>query len=520
MANSRGLLERLFKTPDLPTIVPRLAPEVLHRVIEACGLEDCAEFVALATPQQLARVLEADIWRAGRPGLDEEFDPDRFGLWLTVLMESGAEGAAEKLAGLDIDLVIAGLAQHVTVLDYAAASSYTTLDGEFAPGRRAHDGLVSELGGYLIEAGRSSAWDAIVEILAFLEAERPEYFHRLMRGCVELSNGPREEDGFHDLMDDRSQDMFDLTVDRESRREARGYVAPAQARAFLQEARNLRLDDGRPRQSAIARAYLRTVESTIAESGDTSSESASAADHSKRDMTGPRETDGMAEVFEVLEDAGLLTTRLRALLGASNGPAAGLSFIQAHAATHSTGEEELAYLANTILAGCSIQGRPFTAREASDCAVAVCNLGLEHWPLRWPERDLITAFQVGWAILHRDVCMYAAEQLIDVLAGIRCRDRDIQLRLDGLRRRLIRHAGNREPWHVSDHLDVILSLDAPCWAALLALIAECPVIHAALRASRQAGRAISPTDFEFVSQRSQIDAVREYLATLPSLLTR
>ena len=63
MANSRGLLERLLKTPDLPTIVPRLEPEVLHRVIEACGLEDCAEFVALATPQQLARVLEADIWR-------------------------------------------------------------------------------------------------------------------------------------------------------------------------------------------------------------------------------------------------------------------------------------------------------------------------------------------------------------------------------------------------------------------------------------------------------------------------
>ncbi len=518
MANSRGLLDRLLKTPDLPAIIPRLEPDVLHRVIQACGLEDCAEFVALATPEQLAHVLDADIWRAGTPGRDEAFDPDRFGLWLTVLMQSGAAVAAEKLAGLDIDLVIAGLARHVAVFDYAAASSYTTLDGELAPGRMPHDGLASELGGYLIEAGQTPAWDAIVEILAYLESERSEYFHRVMRGCVLLSNGPREEDGFHDLLDDRGQDMFDLAADRESRREARGYVAPAQARAFLQEARRFRFDGDRPRQSAIARAYLRAIESTIAENGDPPPDSAS--DQSKRDITVPRETEGMAEVYEVLEEAGLLTMRPRALLGASDRPAAGLAFIQAHVATHATGEEELAYVANTIRAGCAIQGRPFTSREASDCAVAACNLGLEHWPLSWSERDLITAFQIGWAILHRDVCIHAAERLIDALARIRCGDRDIQLRLDGLRRRLIRHVGNREPWHASDDLDVILSLDTPSWAALHALIAECPVIHAALHASRSSGHTINPNDFEFISQRSEIDAVRDYLAALPSLLTR
>jgi hypothetical protein len=32
------------------------------------------------------------------------------------------------------------------------------------------------------------------------------------------------------------------------------------------------------------------------------------------------------------------------------------------------------------MAGCSIQARPFTAQEASDAAVAVCNLGLKNWP--------------------------------------------------------------------------------------------------------------------------------------------
>ncbi len=45
---------------------------------------------------------------------------------------------------------------------------------------------------------------------------------------------------------------------------------------------------------------------------------------------------------------------------------------------------ELAFLANTLLAGSSVQSRPFTPQEASDAAACICNLGLECWPARWP----------------------------------------------------------------------------------------------------------------------------------------
>ena len=151
--------------------------------------------------------------------------------------------------------------------------------------------------------------------------------------------------------------------------------------------------------------------------------------------------------------------------------------------------------------------------------MATCNLGLENWPPHWSDPDLVTAFQVGWTVLHRDAGMYAAQHLIDVLAGIRCSDRDIQLRLDGLRRELMQAVSNREPWRARDALDVILMLDAPSWAALLALIDECPVLHAALDARRQPRRTINPGDFAFISQNSQITAVREFMASLPSALT-
>src|SRR3954470_16419751 len=101
MPKQRPLLERLVNAPDFTAIVPALQPETLHQVIQTCGLEDSADLVALATPAQLEHILDADVWRAGTPGGNESFDADRFGLWIAVLMQSGAAVAAEKVKGLD-----------------------------------------------------------------------------------------------------------------------------------------------------------------------------------------------------------------------------------------------------------------------------------------------------------------------------------------------------------------------------------------------------------------------------------
>jgi hypothetical protein len=517
MAKSETLLQRLLNAPDLTKMVPQMQPEVLHRVIQTCGLEDCAEFVALVTPAQLARILDIDIWRVRTPGTDEQFDTDRFGLWISVLMEAGADVAAEKVLGLDIELVIAGLVQHAAAFDRAAVSPYTTLDGDEMPGRPLNRGRVSEVGGYVLETRRtSSAWDSIMELLAFLYAAHPGYFHRLMREWVRLSDDPRVEDGCDDLLDDDEQDMFDLAIDREVRREQQGYVTPAQAHAFLKGGRNLQLGADRPAPSAIARAYFRTIESTLATEDEARHEAFRALIESSPAAPSTLEPSG---VVEVLRDAGVLGAQPRALLGAADHQTTRLSWIEVHIASHPASAQELAYLANAIVAGCSIQGRPFTAQEAGDGAVATCNLGLENWPPHWSDPDLVTAFQVGWTVLHRDAGMYAAQHLIDVLAGIRCSDRDIQRRLDGLRRELMQAVSNREPWRARDALDVILMLDAPSWAALLALIDECPVLHAALDAPRQPRRTINLEDFAFISQNSQIAAVREFMASLPSALT-
>ena len=162
------LLERILNMPDLARVVPQLQPAVLHRVIERCGLVDCSELVILATPAQLAQVFDLDLWRPLQPGRDEQFDPARVGLWLEVLVESGADQAAQLLAAMPIEPLVAGIAHHVRVFDLISVATHETTDGGRYCHRPTDRELTSDIGGYHVVAKRADAWDAIVAVLTSL----------------------------------------------------------------------------------------------------------------------------------------------------------------------------------------------------------------------------------------------------------------------------------------------------------------------------------------------------------------
>src|SRR5262244_334891 len=301
--------------------------------------------------------------------------------------------------------------------------------------------------------------------------------------------------------------------------------------------------DAMPPANPLARAYFRAIDETrAADAHGASSASGLLAAASEAQPAPEDSAEAVAAVFEILHDAGILAQPPRALLSVSEGRAPRLGHIRARLefaldqdqAAYSARNEELAYLANTLKAGCSIQARPFTAQEASDAAVAICNLGLENWPPHWLpanatappisfliDHDLVSVFQVGWTVLHCEVSMYAAEQLIAVLDRMRCDDREIQAGLDALRIEMTKHWQAGAPWRARDALDVIATLDLLAWAVLVALIDECPALHAGARASQDPRTlSVSATDFEFISENSQIASVREFMQSLPETLLR
>ena len=547
-ANPRELLARLSQTPHLARAVPLLPAELLHGVIQHVGLEECGELLMLATTEQLSAVFDLDLWRADAAGRDEQFDVARFCQWLDVLADTDVTAAAQRVAELDPTLVIAGFASQIAVFDPAAFASPIELTGGDVAANGVLEGrLHADVGGYIVAAKREESWDTIIAVLLALDEGHRAAFDRVMRGCRQLSNSRPEVDGLDDLLGDAEQSQFDLGISREQRRDDRGYVSPAQARAFLQSARSTDIRSVRPPQRhPIFAAFLQSMQRPSELDGEvtdvptlTESE-AIGADESIADV---------AAVVDLLRGAGVLQDTAQRLLPGASSDAAHITLVERHLqlvrdrddATYESRMQELAFLGNVLLSGCSLQERPFTEREASRAAAAICNLGLENWPRQWRpasrshrddrddvestdevllHHDMIAVFHVGWSILYRDVSMFAAEQLLQLLADLRCSDRDVATGLYTLRRELAKQWRAGTPWHARKAFDVLAILDLPAWAALLGLIDECPVMLANVARHPSAVHSITVSEFEFISGNAHLASIRSFVRDLPNQLIR
>ncbi|MGE4053424.1 MAG: hypothetical protein AB7F99_01390, partial [Vicinamibacterales bacterium] len=416
----------------------------------------------------------------------------------------------------------------------------------------------------------TDAWDAIVTLLVTLDTEHNDCFHAVMQGCRRLSNSRPEIDGLDDLLMAPEQHLHDVAIEREQRRSRHGYATPAGARAFLQMARQPEYTPRTPSASVsppavpiatnpIVTAYFREAE----EEADTTSEDASAdapesaPRHDAADVpaSGDDIPTSIEAVIELLAEAGVMPDRPRALLDAADGdPRATklpllkrlMEFVLHHDETaYLTRSRELAFLANALLAGSSVQSRSFTPQEASDAAACISNLGLECWPARWPgatsqgvspareldtavlpsaflvDRDLVTAFEVGWSVLYQDVSLFAADQLVSTLADLHGVDADTRRGLRVLRSELEKQREAGTPWLARDAADVLAMLDMTAWISVLGLLDECPILPEALTAILE-GRTttVSPTAFDFISTAAQIGNVRMFMERLPGVLSR
>jgi hypothetical protein len=540
VASVESRLARLLETSLLARVVPYLPPETLHRLIRHRGLEACGAIVTSATAAQLTSLLDLELWRPAEPRGDERFDADRFGEWLEVLVGVDPSVAARTVAALDENLVVAGLSRYVRVLDPGifeptAQSDDEPVDRDEAmregdvldvgeandadeASMRGSSGLECAVGGYIVRARRADAWDAIVALLVALEAEHGRRFHAVMQGCRRLSHSRPEVDGLDELLLAPEQHLHDVGIEREQRRSQQGYATPADARAFLQMARRLG-----PARSVtahpIVRAYFRA-----ADEAPESSMANVPADASEV-------SESIRAAIELLSEAGMMPDRR--LLGAADGGPHDASFAHlrrlmayvrdADETAYRTRGRELAFLANALLAGCTVQSRPFTPHEASEAAAAVCNLGLERWPdppdALLVDLDLVAAFEVGWSVLHREVSVFVAERLIATLEDLHGVHREIRSGLVALQRELERQTGT--PWRARGAAEVLTVVDATAGTGVLGLLSECPVLPAALTAVLDARTTtVSAAEFDFISTSAQVGDVRFFMRELPGLLWR
>lgn len=445
----RQLLERLLDSADMTKAVQDLDPKVLHQLVRHVGLEECGQVIALATTEQLTQIFDEDLW-SNTLGTQEQFDADRFGLWLEVLADVGDAVAAQKLVAMDFDFVTGALSRHFLVVEADLLALEPQAAAEALERNESYD-----FGAYTVIAKTSESWEALVSVMKCLEHDHPIYFGNLLKRCAQISTEwIVDNGGLCEVWSSDEQVMDDMAAAREERREQQGYVASSDAAVFLKVAR------GTPQ---------------------------------------PADAHDTAPSMALSAPSGL--SRIRALLASWE---------------DHRGEEELTYLANMLMAGCSFQSRQFRPAEAADAVLATCNLGLENWPLTdgVAHQSLVPIFQHGWRILYEDVCLFTAKRLIDALGDLQCDDRDIQGQITDLFRRMKKVVAAGTPWVERENLDVVAILDTPAWAMLVNLLDECPMIPKNACTPTDKPRLRVDTEFEFISENRQVIWARDFANSL------
>jgi hypothetical protein len=358
-----SLLTQLIEAPDLVQQVRELPTESFAALVRAVGVEDAGEIVALATTEQLVAAFDEDLFVNDRPGEREAFDPERFAVWLEVLLEAGDAVAAGRVAELSEDFVTQALASQVLVLDNEALM--LRMDGGGADARMADKALQSalceEIDGYLLISRRHEGWDAVLTLILALDRDHRALLERVLDRCSDAASELVEDlEALTTVLTQEASLAEDVEAEREDRRSREGHVEPRQARAFLALARTPDAASDPAARDPLTRAYFRQLERHVApapgRAGPTPRPVRELLGHVAADAPGlaplptPRST-GIQEALRRLGETDPAVLRERV--------------------------EELAYLANVLVAGAEIDGRRFRPAEAAEAVLATVELGAE-----------------------------------------------------------------------------------------------------------------------------------------------
>src|SRR5499427_2559757 len=259
---STQLLTRILEQPGLVAAVRELPGAVLGKLIDRIGLEDAGDLVALATTAQLERVFDEDLWRADRAGADETFRPERFALWLRVMMEAGEGALVQRLCELPEDLLALAVHRLVLVLDMDVIADELNHNDEEAEAveRALERSAVEEWEEFRLIARDPDVWEDVWNALLSLDREHHDRLRAILEQCCAMSTEYISGQGglFQVLTADEMLDS-DVAAARDDRRVAEGFVSPADARAFLELARR---GEGGAGRDAITRAYFRGLGET------------------------------------------------------------------------------------------------------------------------------------------------------------------------------------------------------------------------------------------------------------------
>ena len=406
------LLQHIVEDPALVAAVRELPAPVLGTLIDRIGLEDAGELVALASTEQLARVFDEDLWTSERAGEDPRFDPARFATWLEIMLEAGEAAVVQRICELPLDFVILCVQRLVLVIDVdalAAPVSEAGDDGDLI--EKALDSCpYEEWEAFRLIARDATVWDAILTTLLALDREHHDLLRQILERCCLLSSEYiADNGGLYEVLTSDEMLEGDVRADRDDRRAAQGYVAPSDARAFLELARAGQ--GAEAERDPITRAYFRELSPRYHEPASGS------AGASRLLRLLEKVESAEPDVPAAPRLAARARKRARGQELATRGgqrvlDAALAELREQHPAEYARRLEEIGYLANVLISGREQRGRRLRPVDALEVAVATCDLGLrealaagagvEGGALLLRRTPLDQLFRSGWRLLHTE----------------------------------------------------------------------------------------------------------------------
>ncbi|HLE00983.1 MAG TPA: DUF6178 family protein [Bdellovibrionota bacterium] len=494
---TRGLLNRILGQPDLVSTIQNLPPRVLGKLIARIGLEDAGEIVALSTTEQLKKIFDEDLWRSTKPGEEEKFDAERFGLWLEIMFEMGPAFVAEKLAEMNEDFLTLAFSRQVLVINtQELAEDLLWADSTFVE-KALESSLNHDFEDYCVISRDPMTWDSVFSALVALDTDHHDLLMNLLARCCFVSSEFIDDNGgLYEVLTSEEQLASDVAFDREQRREREGFVSPQTAAAFLALARGAITNEDH-----LTPAYFRNFET---ESVRKSNE----RPHHRPDMDRFHELLREAEVLAPEQDRLLLTGKTE------NGTTKHNMFRETLSGLHQTDEplfsermRQLSYLANVLVAGCTFQNRSLRPAEAAEAALAACNLGLEtvntgksgNPATLMKAHDAVHFFRVGWNRIFEQVITSSARTLAaTILKAKDDRDPWITEQLRGVSTSLLKALDAGCPWRCLEQLDALeIVLEQTLVQDIKGLIDECATFHG-----------------EFISTRKQLLEIKAFESTI------
>jgi hypothetical protein len=400
-ASAKALVDSMLSSESLPALVEQMAPAALARLVDDLGIEDSGALVVHATETQLVHLLDATIWSGAQPGAPETLSVENLLRWLAVWEDNGI--TSDKLYELGEDFCALAFSRLVIVADSDLSE-------------RVDDEFTRSIGTYILRSRVDDEWDVVQASLSSLWDDFPDYaeavFGRLaFRHSILSISGENDVAAVLDA---------DASYDRDRKREAQGYVTSLMAGTFLRSTAATELDllAAEEQYDLSTSEYFRRhqAEAQAVERAEAEKRAASSDDV---DLDDELELDELEAELEAYELAAAEPPKLLAApaeVQARQPIRDALRELQGSEERFEQYGEELAYLANLVMAGTSRDGEYLSEAQAAEIVMASCNLGGSY--LLWiefgddeditgymdllaAESGLIRLFRVGWHLLAR-----------------------------------------------------------------------------------------------------------------------